>query len=168
MLYSVNMCDLIIICKIASKASTNFNQWSIMELNRSPLTSDTDYSLCSGVDPWCAKVHVGFSYQKASSTNRTQNRDLEALTKRCCCFGFFPKSNLLMVLGCNKGPFRLLVIKLPSVSAKFIGPAGQICDQFDLPHFQPDWNVRCCFHYYVYYVYSESDRYKFGPMKWFS
>ena len=49
-----------------------------------------------------------------------------------------------------------------------VRPAGQICDQSDLPYFWPDWNVRCCFQYYVYYVYSESDRYKFGPMKWFS
>ena len=46
-----------------------------------------------------------------------------------------------------------------------VGPAGQICDRSDLPHFQPDRNVRCCFQYYVY---SESDRFKFGPMKWFS
>ena len=29
-------------------------------------------------------------------------------------------------------------------------PAGQICDRSDLPHFQPDRNVRCCFQYYVY------------------
>ena len=43
-----------------------------------------------------------------------------------------------------------------------VGPAGQICDRTDLPHFQPDRNVRCCFQYYVY---SESDRYQFGPMK---
>ena len=42
-----------------------------------------------------------------------------------------------------------------SVSIKFIGPAGQICYRSDLPHFQPDRNVRCCFQYYVY---SESDR----------
>ena len=48
------------------------------------------------------------------------------------------------------------------------GPTGQICDRSNLPHFQPDRNVRCCFQYYVYYVYSESDRYKFGPMKCFS
>ena len=48
-----------------------------------------------------------------------------------------------------------------------VGPAGQICDWSDLPHFQPDRNVRCCFQYYVYSE-SESDRYMFGPMKCFS
>ena len=46
-----------------------------------------------------------------------------------------------------------------------VGPAGQISDRSDLPHFQPDRYIRCCFQYYVNYVFTESDRYKFGPMK---
>ena len=93
-LYSVNMCDLIIMCKIALKASTDSNRWSIMKFNWFPITSDIDYSLCSGMDPGCAKVHVGFSDQKALSTNQTQSRDLEALRKSRCCFWFLSKVKL--------------------------------------------------------------------------
>ena len=37
-----------------------------------------------------------------------------------------------------------------------VGPAGQICDRSDLPHFQPDRNVRCCFQYFVYTMYTQS------------
>ena len=36
---SVNMCEPIIIGKIASNASTDSNRWSIMKFNRSPITS---------------------------------------------------------------------------------------------------------------------------------
>ena len=66
--------------------------------------------------------------------------------------------------------FKMTFMQKPSVRQihRTVRPARQICDRSDLPHFQPDRNVRCCFQYYVYYVYSESDRYKFGPMKWFS
>ena len=31
-----------------------------------------------------------------------------------------------------------------------------MCDRSNLPHFQPDRNVQCCFQYYVYYMYTQS------------